>query len=309
MTGVQMHGATVRLVPDRLHSWHWLAEALAPYAELLSAPEMAVPTVRIVAQAPARPVIEADGWPTTSGVSVGLDPSGEEVHVHADLAQASHRLAVLQLVRGLLVDRLLRSATPLHAAAVSTSGVGVVLAGAKGAGKTSFTTALLRASPSGHLVTNDKGVVVDGVVHGLPFAVLIGEEGLRRTPELRSQGHRQAADKSALWPSQFAAAFGHGLAASVRPTIGIWCDAQFDTQGLTLRRMGRQEVGAEVESALTAFSTAMVPTHVADSLHRDLPPRGGIPLPECWRSMTWFHARGNPWHLGSDHLALLAGAR
>src|SRR5690606_14750427 len=128
--------------------------------------------------------------------------------VVADVTSPAHRTAVLQLVRGVVVDLALRTSTPLHGAALRAGGTGIFLAGPKGAGKTTLTTAVLRALDDAALVTNDKSLLTGRQVHGLPFAVLVGDEGLVRAPELRDAPTRRAGEKSAIWPRDFAAALG-----------------------------------------------------------------------------------------------------
>lgn len=288
----------------------WLSEVLSPYVDVSTDPDPreAHARVEVVDVLPVEARRESSGWPVTEGVHAGLCVDTGTVFVRADPARESHRVALVQTVRGILADRILRTTGSLHAAVVRVAGRGLLLAGPKGAGKTSFTSAVLRAAEGSELVTNDKGFLLDDAVHGLPFAVLVGEEGLRRTPELSAVPHRPAGEKVAVWPRDFAAAFGRRVSTSTTADIGIWCDARFDNDHLAITRLDLGALGDRVDSALAAFSPAMLPLHLVDDLHRDMPARAAAAR-SSWRSLTWYHARGNPWSLGRDHLSLLHPSR
>ncbi len=306
MLGVQLQHVRIAVSGLPPGAGSWLSEALSPYADVSTGldPREAHVRVEIVDVLPVEARRGSPGWPVTEQVQAGLCADTATVFVRADPARAAHRLALAQTVRGILADRILRTTGSIHAAVVRVAGRGLVLAGPKGAGKTSFTSAVLRAAEGSELVTNDKGFLFDDAVHGLPFAVLVGEEGLRRTPELSAVPRRRAGEKVAVWPSDFAAAFGRRVSTSTTVDVGVWCDARFDTDHLAITPLDMRALGDRVDAALGAFSPAMLPLHLVDDLHRDLPPRAAA-APSSWRSLTWYHARGNPWSLDRDHLSLL----
>jgi len=91
-----------------------------------------------------------------------------------------------------------------HGAVVAVDGSAVLLAGAKGAGKTSFLLTLLSAGdPHIAFVSNDKSLMRGGDVTGLPFALTLTPDTITRFPAVSAAARgRTAGGKHLAWMSE-----------------------------------------------------------------------------------------------------------
>lgn len=177
--------------------------------------------------------------PVTGG-RYSLDRERREVTVSIDSATARGSLDELHMVRGVLLGAAFAGGCePMHAACVTLEGVGVLLLGRKGSGKTTFALALLEkaADSSATLVTNDKALVVPGTgqVIGLPFAAAIGKETLAALHLDPRQEWREVAGKWLVWPSELSRLLGRGITRSADVRIVCECslDPRMDTVAIT----------------------------------------------------------------------------
>ncbi|MEH0974705.1 hypothetical protein V6U77_26580 [Micromonospora sp. CPCC 205546] len=217
-------------------------------------------------------------------------------------------IKAFQQVRSALLDVVLCDHAPLHGAVVTCDGTGIVLTGPKGAGKTSFVSALLRCSPEWDFVTNDKSVVSphDGSVLGLPFAVAVGHVGRAMTPELADLPARPSVGKDLFWPADFARAFGSRPAAATPLHGVVLCEADFAASRIeVLTDVDQDERRIVLERDMTDFGDAMIPQRRRTGRTRDaeLPP-----LPAEWSVMPWVRLRGNPWTMSRDTMSAVRTA-
>jgi hypothetical protein len=221
------------------------------------------------------------------------------VHVDRD-----DQVLAFQVIRALLVNTSLAIRAPLHAAVLSGPGGGVVFTGPKGAGKTSFVSAVLRNVSNVDFVTNDKALVapVCGDVLGLPYAVALGREGRRRTVELDGVPSRDAGVKDLIWPADFARALRSHVSPSCRPTVVVVCEADFSVDTVeVLSDVRPSERRRLLSTEMANFGEAMLPRFL---LGQAAPERNGadvrIGLPSAWLELPWLRCRGNPWAMGPD---------
>jgi hypothetical protein len=268
--GVRFDGLTVRIsCRDRGHL-AWLEEFLTPCFEIAPAREGEC-EVAIVADEDEyerhlksgprsdgasahcfsldRGAVRLPFWPLNAGEQTVFD---ERLRVFYDVEEAASRVTVLtrpdnlsvrfaamRIIRELAQERARsKGHLLLHAAALSIDGRVFVIAGAKGAGKTSLLLASLLGG-AGRFVSNDRIVVrldADGAaVHGMPTLVSVRHPTLEAYPDLgraleirryhhlRSLGEAGENEKGwrnassiDLSPAQFCELLGVGAAAHGR---------------------------------------------------------------------------------------------
>jgi hypothetical protein len=221
----------------------------------------------------------------------------------ARFGPATGVVAAVQEVRSTLLADALRDHAPLHGAVVTRDGTGIVLTGPKGAGKTSFVSALLRCSPEWDFVTNDKSVVSpsDGSVLGLPYAVAVGHAGLTRVPELADRPVRRIAGKNLFWPADFATALGSRPVPATPLSAVVLCEADFAAAGVeVLTDVGQAERLAVLRRDMTDFGDAMIPERLRGA--------ESPPLPAGWPALPWIRLRGNPWAMRRDTVSAMRAA-
>jgi hypothetical protein len=110
------------------------------------------------------------------------------VRLLADPTTRRWRFTLQWLCHEIAATRLRRTALDLHAAAVATAGAAIVIAGAKGAGKTTLSFHLLRSGGC-RWISNDRAFLDRHAgafrVRGMPTPVKILAPTLRSFPELR----------------------------------------------------------------------------------------------------------------------------
>jgi hypothetical protein len=162
------------------------------------------------------------------------------VHILTGRHHPSRRIALMRVVREFAMSRVRADESfVLHAAAVALGGHGIVIAGPKGAGKTSLLIHLLLHQADGAFVSNDRVVVdVEGSVpwvRGMPTVVTIRDDTLHLFPAfgaaVRQAGYDERlalnevtpsysprADSSVgLAPAQLCAVLGTPMRGQVRP--------------------------------------------------------------------------------------------
>lgn len=199
---------------------------------------------------------------------------------------------VLQIVRGLLVGAGAERLAPLHGAVLSTAnGDGILLAGDKGAGKTSFALGLLSGPgcDGAALVSNDK-VLIDTEsrrAYGLPYAIAVCEGTLGELPELAALPWRWEGGKSLFWPGEVAAALGFRLVPSVVLREQWWCGLDLSRPGTVLRSAPPPD---EEPSALEKFTSNLLPVWLLELLG-NWKPRAPVRMVDVPASRV----EGNPW--------------
>lgn len=136
---------------------------------------------------------------------------------------------VLQVLRSLLLEiELARGARLVHAAALSVHGVGTLLTGEKGAGKTSSILSLL-SHPAVRFVSNDKVLLGGELAHGLPMAIS-AEPGLRGSfgDRVAHTSRRMADGKELFFPCEF-----------ITPPVVVPCVRQSLVLEVSARRRNR----------------------------------------------------------------------
>ncbi len=218
--------------------------------------------------------------------------AGSPPTVTCCVAEGRAEVDVLQIVRGILVGAGLRRLVPLHGAVVATaSGDGVLLAGGKYTGKTSFTLGLLTLpeSAGAALVCNDKALLdLETLrVYGLPYAITMHEGTLGMLPELAGLSRRRESGKSLFWPAEVAAALGFRLFPSVVLREQWWCSLDLHRLGTVMRSAPPP---SESPSALAGFSSNLLPVWLLELLG-DWAPRAPIDAVDVPASRL----EGNPW--------------
>jgi hypothetical protein len=199
---------------------------------------------------------------------------------------------VLQIVRGLLVGAGAELLAPLHGAVLSTAnGDGILVAGEKGAGKTSFALGLLSGPgrDGAGLVSNDK-VLIDTEslrAYGLPYAIAICDGTLGALPELAGLPRRRESGKSLFWPVEIAAALGFRLVPSVVLREQWWCGLDLSRLGVVLRSAPPPD---QEPSALAKFTSNLLPVWLLQLLGSwaPRPPVNVVDVPAS-------RVEGNPW--------------
>lgn len=241
--------------------------------------------------------IDAAGQTTVVNPAVGS-------HYHLDSATARNlRICAgdtdpalvdsLQILRGLLLGMEMRAGkSPLHGAVLEHNGRGILLAGPKGAGKTSFTVGALRNLAGCRYVTNDKSVVDDRLrAHALPYSAAVAPGTLSAAPELADGEGRWSDGKLMIWPAAFAARLDCQVTAAVRIDEVWLCSIDLDAASVRIEARPGAEVAARGLEAMTAFSHAMSPLWLFDLL--GWTPRTGVPAGLL--GLPWKIVTGNPW--------------
>ncbi len=176
------------------------------------------------------------------------------------------RFGAVLILLGIIAARMRRTALDLHAAALDRGGRGILVAGPKGAGKTTLATYLLAAGGCS-LVANDRVFVVGPasapVVHGAPTPVKIRAGTLREFPALlkdfpplerpylfRREEYASARRASGDWrrrelamsPSQFLGQLGAEARASTTVALVVLPQVQDDHPGWSLIRLSDDEL-------------------------------------------------------------------
>lgn len=301
--GVRFDGLTVRIYcRDRGHL-AWLEEFLTPWFESVPAQEGECEVViavdgdeydRRLAQGPRAEAASAHCfsldsgavrlplWSSKAGKQIVFD---ERLRVFYEVEDAARRVTVLtrpddlsvrfaamRIVRELAQERACSMGhLLLHAAALSIDGRSFVIAGAKGAGKTSLLVASLLGG-SGRFVSNDRIVVrldaAGASVHGMPTLVSVRHPTLEAYPDLRRELERkrydhmralgEAGETRRMWPSgssidlspaQFCELLGIGAAAQGRLAALLFVRSYSLGGGVRLGALGVDEIADDVARA------------------------------------------------------------
>jgi len=230
-----------------------------------------------------------------TGTHFHVRPAAHRLRICLDPDSERQRIEAVQVIRGLLLGlEAQRGAEFLHGAVLAIDGRGVLLLGAKGAGKTTFALSALQAGSSIALVSNDKSVLDGaGLAYGLPYAVAVAPGTLSRLPELQAVATRWSGGKAMLWPAQLAAAMAAQLARTVK-LEQVWLTRlDLDADGVAVRPIPAA-IDHSVVSTSLEFSNAMSPRW----LYRlaGLPdPAIGVAGRNRLRLLDWVEVTGNPW--------------
>lgn len=230
--------------PIRLPSWRWSAEE--------------------------RVIFDGD-----SQVFYLVNRDSSRIRILADRPWASRRIALMRVVRELATSHVWGGESLIvHGAAVAVGGRGLLIAGPKGAGKTSVLLHLLLNQPGTRFVSNDR-VVVDfepaTILRGMPTVATIKEHTLGLFPGLEARLCQRNYDaRLALGELK------HGLASSVRGTEGrvglapaqlcAVVDAEMlgdaPAGALLLPRVSQDEEGIHVTPLSPRIAAAALRTHL-----------------------------------------------
>ena len=151
-----------------------------------------------VVRAPARQVGDGalrivDG---ELGVAYTVDRRRGQVEILAPAADTDARVALMRVVRELaMTQAVARGRLPLHAASLAVHGRGLVLLGAKRAGKTTLLLHLLQA-PAARLIANDRTIVIADAAGaratGVPSIVSLRATTLALLPAFAAQARARA---------------------------------------------------------------------------------------------------------------------
>ena len=224
--------------------------------------------------------------------------SGEVPTVRLCLGGGRPGIDAFQVIRGLLVGAGMRTGrlVPMHGAVLSLGGHGVLLAGGKDAGKTSFTLGLLsRGAKDAALVANDK-LLLDTVTlraHGLPYAIAMQPGTLAQLPGLAGLPRRRVGERALFWPADVAAALGAGHRASVELKEQWWCGLDLARDGAALRPGG--QCGRRFDP-LAEFSSNLLPVWLLELLGLWAPEASPVVV-----DVPVYRLEGNPWRSWSPH--------
>jgi hypothetical protein len=303
--GYRFYGTRIAVTSDEAAVLRWLDEFLVPSFEAWEGPEADF-TVRVrtaasayAELAPTRPpdplpllpcfaldreVVQHPSW-TASGRTLLADGKlgalyslGERrVDVVAAPAASAFRAAVMRVVREIAATCALASAErlQLHTAALERAGRALLVAGPKGAGKTTV-LGYLGAEPGVRILANDRAFVAAAAegfeVRGVPTMVSIRPATLgflprlaRGVPDVERPGHLTLAEADAalaergelgeprrirLSPAQLARQLGAPLAASAALAAVAFPDAAADPGALAVERLGPAEAARRLPGAL-----------------------------------------------------------
>ena len=144
-----------------------------------------------------------------------VNRDSSRIRVLADRPWASRRIAFMRVVRELATSHVWGGESLIvHGAAVAVGDRGLLIAGPKGAGKTSVLLHLLLHQPGTRFVSNDR-VVVDfepaAVLRGMPTVATIKEHTLGLFPGLEARLRQRNYDARLTLDE-----LKHGFASSVR---------------------------------------------------------------------------------------------
>jgi len=127
-----------------------------------------------------------------------VDPDGVRIRIVADRPLSPRRISLMRVVRELVMGQAwATSGLVVHGAALALGETGVMIAGPKGAGKTSLLLHLLFHAPGACFVSNDRVVVeFDATprLRGLPTVVTVRTHTLSLYPELEPRLARRQYD-------------------------------------------------------------------------------------------------------------------
>ena len=204
-----------------------------------------------------------------------VNRDSSRIRVLADRPWPSRRIALMRVVRELATAHVWGGESLIvHGAAVAVGGRGLLIAGPKGAGKTSTLLHLLLHQPGTWFVSNDR-VVVDfesaAVLHGMPTVASIREHTLGLFPgleaRLRERNYDARLALSELTP---------GLAGSVRvaegrvglapaqlcAVVGAQMLGAAPARALLLPRVSQDEEGIQVMPLAPRMAADAVRTHL-----------------------------------------------
>ncbi len=241
-------------------------------------------------------VMSMPAWPSGDAVSLcdaerscflRLRPG--QVDLIADPSTRRWRFTLLWILQEIAATRLRRTHVDLHAAAVESGGRALLIAGPKGAGKTTVALYLMRSHRC-RLIANDRSFAGGGAalaIAGMPTAIKIWPPTLARFPELRSAMPRVArpylytlaeletagpseespdAVDFALTPNQLARRLGAGTRAEAALGTIVFPQVCGDEAEWALEPLTSEEVVAGVRANLYGAATGERPATIFEEL-------------------------------------------
>lgn len=204
-----------------------------------------------------------------------VNRDGSRIRVLADRPRPSRRIALMRVVRELATSHVWRGESLIiHGAAVAVDGRGLLIAGPKGAGKTSTLLHLLLHQPGTWFVSNDR-VVVDfepsAVLLGMPTVASIREHTLGLFPgledRLRERNYDARLALSELTPRLAGSVRGAegrvGLSpAQLCAAVGTPMLGGAPAGALLLPRVSQDEEGIQVMPLSARMAADAVRTHL-----------------------------------------------
>ena len=306
-TGLHYDGLRITVHSSPASHLHWLEEFLTPAFERGPCPvgdwrvvvtEDATRYAAIVRQGPclgAAPVacfaldhdfVRLPLWNGSNGmrtvvdepsrVAYEVDPCGRRVSLITPPENLAVRTALMRVVRELAMRHAQhKGGLLLHAAALAVGDRGLILAGAKDAGKTTLLINLLRHGTTRY-VSNDRVLVSQALsparLHGMPTIISIRPGTLELFPRLRQQllastfhyrlsmeeTVRAARRPARPWsdgrfgvsPAQFCALLGVEPSASCQLSALVFPQIAGDERGICLREISVTEASDRLTRAL-----------------------------------------------------------
>ena len=194
------------------------------------------------------------------------------IRILAARERPARRIGLMRVVRELALSRAW-SATSMvtHAAALAVGDTGIVIAGPKGAGKTSLLLQLLLSGPDVAFVANDRVVIdvdADTVLRGMPTIVTIRPPSAETLPELYrrlapargdhrltmrelAQGNapvRKSMDPLQCTPAQLCAILDVPMQAQTRPAVLLLPQVCADEAGADLVQLSPSAAAARLRT-------------------------------------------------------------
>lgn len=210
-------------------------------------------------------------------------------------------LDLLRIVRGIL--DLLGQASGLrkvHMAVVSDNQYGAALIGPEGAGKTSFMLAFLAQVEQSSLVTNDKALMESVskriLAYGLPYAVSVGDEALKRYPPVSSKlGPRRINGEIYYWPNEIVSSVNRSLSICAKLDFILAVEIDPDSNDLKASKVERsKEITDFFRNNVFAFSDQVSPDWLRPWIVQEN--ANDTRTLESLSDLPMLRLQGNPWN-------------
>lgn len=235
---------------------------------------------------------------TTDSIDIVINKKSSSVKIVCS-NPSQNQLEILRIIRGLLSGLAqARGYTLGHSAAIEVNGQVVMIAGSKGAGKTSFATTALKSTEIGtRFITNDKCLIgSDWTLWGLPYAIPVSPDCFVDCNEFASYDkynlRRNKSGKFLFWPTDFVNLFGCGLSEGGQVRLVVIPELDLSSSTVTVHEDGYDN-NASLYDILKGGYDDVMPYWLLDLLEI-------YPLPSHQTHFTdiplyVLRLRGNPW--------------